>query len=210
MTDRQSTHPLLTVATLAVLLAGCDGGGRPAAAPAPEAERPPTSVEATTADTSPTAAAGAYEFYLLTRKGEPVDDPRIVSTMEEHPCGPVDLVRVSSIPMNDPVFVPQYVVEFEPGGKEIAKWGIPNEADVVALDGQRLQFQVDADRFSVATDGSLQKLADSGPAKDFRTKEAMFECPALPTFPESGAAQCFRVQDAAGKQRLVALEGVCS
>lgn len=166
-----------------------------------------------TTSTSPkiaTAAGIEYEFPLLTRKAEPVSDPRIVSTDQEHPCGPLDTVRVSAIPMDDPVFMPAYVVELDAQGKELGKWGIPVEAEVIGLDGRRLQFQAGTDRFWVDPQGALEKVAGSTPGEDLRTSEGMFDCPALPTFAESDAAQCFRVKDAAGAERRIAMEGTCS
>ena len=191
-------------AAIAIALAGCSEPATTVPEAVPASPATTASAPATTPEPGP-----EYEFYLLPREGAAPGDPRIVST-QEHPCGAIDLVRVPSIPMNDPVFVPQFVVEFDAAGNETGKWGIPNEAEVTALDGQRLQFQVDAGRFWVTPDGALEKLADAGKANDVRTQEGMFDCPALPTFANSGAEQCFRVSDAAGSERRIAMEGVCS
>ena len=185
-----------------------DAAPPPPAAVAPPAAPPPPAT-ASPAD-APAAPSTEYDFLLLTRKGEPVVDPRIVSTDSEHPCGPIDTVRVAAMPMDDAVFAPAYVVEFDAQGREIGKWGIPVEAEVVGLDGRRLQFQAPAGRFWVAPDGTLEKIADAAPATDVRTTEGMFDCPALPTFTPSGAEQCFRVKDVGGAERRIAMEGVCS
>lgn len=208
MRDRRLMIHALAATAMTVFLASC-GNSEQAVPPAtPEAAQ---AREAVPADIPPATAAPEYEFYLLTREGKAVEDPRIVSTMEEHPCGPIDLVRVSSIPMDDPVFMPQYVVEFDAAGKEVNKWGVANEAKVIALHGQRLQFQVDdADRFWVTTDGALEKVADNSREDDIRTMDNMVDCPKLPTFAKSGAEQCFRVMDQDAKVRLIAVEPVCS
>lgn len=191
-----------------LLLAACSQGETEPTTTA----SPPEPVQAQPAASAPPppAAATQYEFYLLTRKGQPVEDPRIVSTQQDHPCGPIDLVRVPAIPMNDAVFMPSFVVEFDAAGKETGKWGIPNEAEVTEVDGQRLQFQVESGRFWVDRNGALEKLADTVSAADIRTSEGMFDCPDLPTFSASEAEQCFRVRDAAGQERMIAMEGVCS
>lgn len=204
--------PMATLAVACLALAACsrNGGDTAPASTAQDSATTSAAPAATAAPTATDAPAAQYEFYLLTRKGEPVEDPRIVSTQQDHPCGPIDLVRVPAIPMDDPVFVPAFVVEFDAGGKETGKWGVPSEAEVTALDGQRLQFQVDNDRFWVTPDGSLERVGDAARAQDVRTSEGMFECPELPTFSASGAEQCFRVHDAGGRQRLIAMEGVCS
>lgn len=203
----------ITLITACLALSACAGSGtepaavEPANAAAQAQSDAPEPVQASGPAAAP--ALPQYDFYLLTRKGEPVKDPRIVST-SEHPCGPIDLVRVPSIPMDDPVFKPSFVVEFDAAGKEIGKWGIPNEAEVTALDAQRLQFQVETGRFWVTAGGELEKLDDPARAEDLRTSEGMFHCPKLPTFAESGAEQCFKVKDAAGQERRIAMEGVCS
>ena len=204
-------HPLTLLAIACVALAGCNRSSGDAVPAAPEpAAVPAAPPAAAAAQATAHAPAPQYDFYLLPRKGEPVEDPRIVSTQQDHPCGPIDLVRVAAIPLDDPVFMPAFVVEFDGAGNEIGKWGIPSEAEVVALDGQRLQFQVETGRFWVSPDGSLQKLDGATHAADLRRSEGMFECPKLPTFAASGAEQCFRVKDAVGRERLIAMEGVCS
>lgn len=200
---------IATLAAASVALAACTRNAPEPAAPAAHSGPAATAP----APAQPPAAAAEptqYEFYLLTRRGEPVTDPRIVSTLQDHPCGPIDLVRVPSIPMDDPVFMPAFVVEFDAQGQETGKWGVPSEAEVTALDGQRLQFQVESGRFWVTPDGSLQRVDGTAPAPDIRTSEGMFECPTLPTFSASGAEQCFKVKDAAGAERRIAMEGVCS
>lgn len=199
------------IATCLALSACARTGTEPTAVePAKEGAQAQAAAPAPTPEPATAPTLPQYDFYLLTRKGEPVKDPRIVSTQQAHPCGPIDLVRVSSIPMDDPVFMPSFVVEFDAGGMEIGKWGVPSEAEVTALDGQRLQFQVESGRYWVTTGGELQKLDDPARADDIRTSEGMFDCPKLPTFAESGAEQCFKVNDAAGKERRIAMEGVCS
>lgn len=219
---KRVTNPLATGLTACLLLSACSGtatNAAPAATDSAQAAEPAqpgdANAVATPSDTpSPASAsstdAAEYDFALLTRAGAAVDDPRIVSTDRDHPCGPRDTVRVAAIPMDDPVFMPAYVVEFHDAGKELAKWGIPVEAEVVGLDGQRLQFQAPAGRFWVTPQGGLEKAGESAPARDLRTSESMFDCPNLPTFAESGAEQCFRVEDATGTGRRIALEGACS
>ncbi len=207
----------LAAGLIALALTACSRPAADEATVAPTdagAEALPAQADGAAPPATPSAPSDAtraeYEFALLTRRGEAVSDPRIVSTDQDHPCGPLDTVRVASIPMDDPVFMPAYVVEFDDQGRELAKWGIPVEAEVVGLDGQRLQFESRAGRFWVTPQGALEKVDASAPAQDLRTSEGMFECPKLPTFAESGAEQCFRVADAAGATRRIAMEGSCS
>lgn len=196
---------------LALSLAAC---GKPAADATHSSAQPQPGVQPQAAPAAPATpaaeAAPRYDFPLLARPGAPTDDPRIVSTDQDHPCGPVDTVRVAAMPVDDSVFRPLPVVEFDAAGKELQAWGIPNDAEVVALDGARLQFQAEAGRFWVDTRGTLEKVDATPPATDLRTQDGMFDCPALPTFKDSGAEQCFRVNDAAGTQRRIAMEGNCS
>ncbi len=214
-TDLAGAHAWSGMTRTAVALATCialSGCARPAADAAPVTTSPATDAPAGAARpaTDTAAAAATYDFLLLPRGGKPVQDPRVVETIADHPCGPIGLVRVASIPLDDPVFMPAFVVEFDAAGKELGKWGIPSEAEVNALDGSRLQFETDAGSFWVSPDGALEKTEAVPDAATFRTAENMFDCPALPTFAEPGALQCFRVRDAAGAERRIAMEGSCN
>ncbi len=200
----------LTALAFCAALAACMRPAADAADATANAKPEPAAADAPMAPSAaPAIEPAAYEFYLLPRDGKAVKDPRIVST-QEHPCGPIDLVRVSSIPMNDPVFVPYFVVEFDGNGKEIAKWGVPSDVRVTALEGDRLKFETDTASFWVTPDGVLEKSEAAPNGKSITTTETMFDCPALPTFADSGAEQCFRVKDGGGAERRIAKESVCS
>lgn len=150
-----------------------------------------------------------FRFGLNNR--EAVDDPRIVRT-EPSPCGDLAVANVSSIPLDDPVLAADPVVEFDHAGKVLNQWAKPNEAEVLALDGARLKFGVGSRAYWTDPTGAFESAgaAASGAAADFIPGDGMFACPALSAFPEHGSQQCFRVRDTAGRQRLIALEGVCS
>lgn len=156
--------------------------------------------------------AKVFEFTFGFRNGTQAEDPRIVRT-EDSPCGDLPVARVGAIPMNDKVLVADPVVEFDAAGKEIAHWGKPNGAEVIALDGGRLQFLANGKVYWTDPAGRIHETG-AAPAlanSEFLRGDSMFPCPALPTFPSAeGSQQCFRVRDAAGKQRQIALEGICS
>lgn len=177
----------------------------------PEVEPAPPKVESAPAATARPAPDAAHVFTFMTRSEDVPADPRILRT-QDSPCGPLVQARVADMPLNDPVLLADLVVEFTSGGSELQRWGKPNEAELVGLDGERLLFAAGAERYWTTPDGDIGRLGaiNSGEGTDILTQQAMFACPALPGFGDSDSVQCFRIGDAAGQTRLIALEGVCS
>lgn len=180
--------------------------------PVPPAVEPaPSKIESTPAAAIPQVPAETHVFTFMTQSDEVPADPRILR-VEESPCGPLVEARVANMPLNDPALLADLVVEFKPDGSELQRWGKPNEAELVGLEGERLLFAVGAERYWTTPDGGIGRLGavKSGEGTELLTQQAMFACPALPGFGNSESVQCFRIGDAAGQTRLIALEGVCS
>lgn len=180
--------------------------------PVPPAVEPaPSKIESTPAAAIPQVPAETHVFTFMTLSDDVPADPRILR-VEESPCGPLVEARVANMPLNDPALLADLVVEFKPDGSELQRWGKPNEADIVGMDGQRLLFATPHGNYWTTPDGRIGSLdaAGSSEGSDILTDQALFACPALPSFRDSDSEQCFRVRDAAGQSRLIALEGVCS
>ncbi|WP_394541284.1 hypothetical protein PRJ39_12970 [Lysobacter enzymogenes] len=185
----------------------------PAAAPSPAPAAP--AVSATTAAPAPIAAAATatppYRFAFAAKHDKRSKDPRVVDWGEDG-CGSYPVAEVESIPLHDAWLLPDWVVEFDDQGREIARWGRPMAAELVALDGPRLRFRVDGHgqkgEFATDADGALQPLSASGGSLYANARQ--IECPRLPTFAESDYAQCFVVKDAAGAERRLAWEAPCT
>lgn len=194
--------------SLIVVLLACNACSDPTPTAVEPASPKP---ESTPAATIPQAQAAAHVFTFMTLSDEVPNDPRILR-VEESPCGPLVEARVANMPLNDPALLADLVVEFKPDGSELQRWGKPTEAELVGLEGERLLFAVGAELNWTTPDGGIGRLGavKSGEATERLTQQAMFACPALPGFGNSESVQCFRIGDAAGQTRLIALEGVCS
>lgn len=203
-----------------LLLAAC--GPREAAQPAaPATATSPTPAPATHSAPAPAASTPAqaaadpakppYRFAFATKGDKRNKDPRVVDWGEDG-CGPYPVAEVETIPLHDAWLLPDWVVEFDDKGREIARWGRPMAAELVGLDGPRLRFRVDGHgqtgEFATDADGALQPLSASGASLYASARQ--IECPRLPTFAESDYAQCFVVKDAAGAERRLAWEAPCT
>lgn len=199
--------PLLIACIAALALTACEpskDASTPAPAPAPTATVPPP---APPAETPAPVVAPSHEFAFTFQGKEGVQDPRILR-FEDGPCGSTPVAKVATIPLTDANLLPDFVVEFDAAGKEIKRWGKPYEAEVIGLDGDRLQFRTsDDDAFWTDTTGAIGTL-DSAPAAALEAP--LIDCPALPTFAKSEYEQCYDIAGTDGPRRTLAWEGVCS
>lgn len=180
-------------------------------APAPAAHSAPAPAASTPAQAAADPAKPPYRFAFATKGDKRTKDPRVVDWGEDG-CGPYPVAEVETIPLHDAWLLPDWVVEFDDKGREIARWGRPMAAELVGLDGPRLRFRVDGHgqtgEFATDADGALQPLGASGASLYASARQ--IECPRLPTFAESDYAQCFVVKDAAGAERRLAWEAPCT
>ncbi len=198
--------PLLMACMAALALTACEpskDASTPAVAPVPTAPvHAPAPVQAPAPAPAPT-----YEFAFTFQGAEGSTDPRILR-YEGGPCGDSPVAKVATIPLDDPVLLPDFVVEFDAAGKEIKRWGKPYEAEVIGLDGDRLQFRTSDDRaFWTDTTGAIGTLASAPTAA---LDAPLIDCPTLPTFAESEYEQCYDIGGTGGPRRTLAWEGVCS
>lgn len=181
------------------------------APPTPASAEPPaTTVPTPTATTSPAMPAQSFEFVFSSQSADEAKDPRILG-WEDSPCGMGPRARVERMPIDDPVLLPDWVVEFDETGKERRRWGMPYEAAVLGLDGNLLRFRVHGYAHAFWTDpqgriGTLAGGADALPELQAPT----IDCPSLPTFTESSYLYCSLVTDTTQRQRRLAWEGPCT
>lgn len=175
-------------------------------------EMPQAAAASPSAPTSANASTHAptFDFVFSTRRGEDAKDPRILS-WEDSPCGVGPLARVDRMPIDDPVLLPDRVVEFDDGGKERKRWGKPYEAEVLGLEGDRLMFRVHGHAHAYWTDpqGRIGTLAGDAGARPER-QAPIVDCPALPSFGESAYLYCSAIVDDAQRTRRLAWEGPCT
>lgn len=223
------TPARLLPALLTAALAACSAAQAPqpaASAPtAPAAAAPATAVPAE----APTNAAAPAEAplappgtvkhaladgeYLLPFTIAPelaeTRDPRVLQ-WSEHPCGATPYARVRALPLDDKLLIADDVVEIDDAGRELRRWRKPFEAEVVAIDGERLRLR--------SLDGNgVEQLLWTDPAGTLAPAQVaaeaeprLFDCPTLKAFVGSDFVQCLEYADAGGAKRKLAYEGVCT
>lgn len=216
---------ILAVCCLAALTAACSKTPETPAAQTPAVQAPPAQAPAASkpapAPATQTAAVSKVQYLLpftsQAEQGAP-EDPRIVR-WTDGPCGATPFARVASIPLDDKSLLADYVVEFDPAGRELRRWGKPYEAEVLAVEGEWLRVAVnDLDgkphELRIDLAGRIEPIADPAQAQPktqaLSERSKMIDCPKLPTFAESDYEQCYDVTDAAGAHRRLAYEGVCA
>jgi hypothetical protein len=210
----------IRLALLVLVLAACTRGtdtppAATATTPAPAADTPRAAAAAPAvaqAPAPPPAAVPVAETFTLrfTAKDEAAaeHDPRIVR-WEDGPCGATPVAKVTRIPLDDAVLLPDAVVEFDAAGKELRRWGRPYEASVIGLDGDRLLFRADDDTAFWTDDAGTLGRSDAA-GDDLAAGAPALDCPTLPSFAGSDYLQCFDVTDRAGRHRRLAWEGPCT
>lgn len=198
--------------TLCLLLAACKGGSQPdAATPAATPPAPAAGTSAPAPQPKADANKAVYQFAFATKTEEDTKDPRVVDWGQDG-CGPYPIAKVDSIPLNDAWLQPDHVVEFDAKGQELTRWGKPMGAELIGLDGAKLQFRVD-DKFqkgAFATDASGAITPIQSRAASLYDTAKPVDCPKLPTFAGSDYLQCYLVKDAANTERRLAWEGPCT
>jgi hypothetical protein len=217
-------HPRPGVVALvlsALLLAACEREDAtatttaptpPANAPAPlqPASSDPPATAATIATTTSATPTATFEFVFSSQSTEEAKDPRIQS-WEDSPCGMGPRAKVDHMPIDDPVLLPDWVVEFDATGRERKRWGKPYEAEIIGLEGNLLKFRVHGHAQAYWTDpeGRIGTLAgDTQAFPELQT--APLDCPTLPTFETSAYLFCWTVVDEAQRKRTLAWEGPCT
>lgn len=188
---------------------------KPAQAAAPSADER-AAAEAPIAPIAPPGsikhvlAAGEYLLpFTIDPKHENVRDPRVLQ-WSEHPCGATPYARVRAMPLDDGLLLADDVIEFGDGGKELRRWSKPFEAEVTAIDGERLRLRVldgnGAEQVLWTDPAGALAAAQNAVAAEPR----LLDCPSLKAFADSDYLQCYEYVDAGGGKRKLAYEGVCT
>lgn len=211
------SNPLMLMLCAGIALGACSRQQDPPSAAAPVPVEAPAPAPAATSEATPPSSSttstpttpATYEFAFTAQGDTAGKDPRVVR-WEGGPCGESPVARIETMPIDDKALLPDFVVEYDAAGKEIKRWGKPYEAEVIALDGDRLQFRTDASHaYWTDPTGAIGAL-EAGDAPPPALDAPLLDCPALPSFAESEYEQCYDVADAAGQRRKLAWEGVCS
>lgn len=154
-----------------------------------------------------------FAFEPRSEKAGP-SDARIVGT-QPSPCGTVLVARVGAIPLDDPQLRPDWIVESDAAGQTLRKWGVPYEALLVGIKGERVQFRTDTGTYWTDAAGEVEqadaKGIDAGGERPASMVDAgsKVECPGGLEGGSEGW-QCAEVRDGDGGPRRLAVETVCS
>lgn len=195
---------LLVICSATFVLAACEPSKDPStSAPAPA----PAPVAAATVTDEAPAPATNYEFAFTLQGDQASQDPRILR-FEDGPCGKTPIAKVATMPLTDAALLPDFVVEFDAGGKETSRWGKPYEAVVIGLDGDRLQFRTGNDQAFWTDPTGAVGVLDAAPVAELDAP--LIDCPALPTFAKSEYEQCYSIGGTDDRKRTLAWEGACT
>jgi hypothetical protein len=141
-------------------------------------------------------------------------DPRVVGIYNHHACdSKVAIVRVDRMPAPAKRQSPigsELVVEIDKSGKIIRRWGMPVDAVVAAVVGDRVIVALSAagkQALSVSSSGALALTPIPGPTSFIQQTQ----CPAIKAFGESAYVRCFEFQDLnSAEVRKIAYQGPCT
>jgi len=142
-------------------------------------------------------------------------DSRVVRIYEHLACsGKVALIRVDRMPAPQPkaTLELELVVELAHGDKVVRRWGMPVDAVVAAVSGDRIivpasEASVGAKAFSISTTGAIGRTTVPNKA-DFGKS---IECPHIKEFGDSAYLRCFEFRDLASSQlRRIAYQAPCT
>lgn len=202
--------------SLCALLGACSAEApATAAATAQAAPVAPAQDAAMPASATPAAAATSHRFAFNERSATPGASGVEIVGAEPTPCGPVLIARVDRIPLDDPRVAPDRVVEFDAAGQQVRSWGVPYEAVVTAVDGERVQFRTDTGTYWTDAAGTVEQADANGIDPGAPRPPTLVDAGAAVECPSTVAAkyadmQCAAVRDVAGQERRLAVETVCS
>jgi hypothetical protein len=180
--------PLLLLAALA----GC--------APEPQAPAPK----------APAAAATLHAFTFFVSDLQ-ARDPRVVDIIQSD-CGMVAVTHVSAIPLDDPLILPDLVVQYDEAGAEVRRWAKSYSSQILAISGDQMFFGAspggDAGPFRTTPAGDVTVAVPL--ATNLEANATYVACPAsLQSFPDISLVSCYRTTDVAGRPINLAWEAGC-
>jgi hypothetical protein len=150
----------------------------------------------------------SLEFWL---RGDtlPVDTTGLA--FSEHPCGMTVTETVRSIAQRSPASEPELVLELDSVGREIRRWAVPVDAEIIGVQGEELLMPL-------WLPGSQSVSLAVMPSGAFRVlpimpddPRVMFECPAIREFAGSGFLACWKLSDARTREpRRLAYQMPCT
>ena len=160
----------------------------------------------------PAAAAPAplhaFAFFVSDLQAR---DPRIADIIQSD-CGMVAIARVPAIPLDDPLILPDVVVQYDDAGAEVQRWAKSYSSQILAISGNEMYFGAspggDAGPFRTTPAGDVTVAVPL--ASNLEDDARFVACPAsLPSFADMALVSCYETADVAGRPLKLAWEAGC-
>lgn len=150
----------------------------------------------------------AFAFFVSDLQAR---DPRVVEIIQSD-CGMVAVARVPGIPIDDPLILPDLVVQYDDAGAEVQRWAKSYSSQILAISGKDLFFGAspggDAGPFRTTPAGDVTLAVPL--ATNLEDNASFVACPAsLPSFADMSLVSCYRTTDVAGRPLNLAWEAGC-
>ena len=150
----------------------------------------------------------AFAFFVSDLQAR---DARIADLVEAD-CGLVAIARVPSIPLDDPLILPDVVVQYDADGAELRRWSKSFSSEILAVSGDDLYFGSspggDAGPFRTTPTGAVELAVPL--AANLEASARYVACPAsLPSFSDMSLVSCYETADVAGRPLRLAWEAGC-
>jgi hypothetical protein len=138
-------------------------------------------------------------------------DPRIAEIIQSD-CGMVAIARVPAIPIDDPLILPDLVVQYDEAGGEVHRWAKSYSSQILAISGNEMFFGAspggDAGPFRTTPAGDITVAVPL--ASNLEANASFVECPAsLAAFADMSLVSCYETTDVAGRKINLAWEAGC-
>jgi hypothetical protein len=212
---------IVAISLLSLCLAACKEHS--ASSPSVAAELKPEIVAVApvaVSDIENTEDTEVFTFAFTTTDEVKAEADARFAGWEDSPCGPSPLMKLSDMPLQDEVVIPDFVIEFDNAGKEINRWGKPYNSSIIDLKADHISFtglNTNGEIVTYSTDshGNIKRLTDNSTdtSKSNISNGKSIQCPVLedPFGKDSAYLQCIEVIDPSNnKTRKIAFESACT
>ncbi len=157
---------------------------------------------------APIAPLHTFSFFVSDLQAR---DARIADYLQGD-CGMVAIARVSRIPIDDALILPDLVVQYDEAGGELRRWAKSFSSEILAISGDDLFFGAspggDAGPFRTTPTGEVAVAVPL--ASNLEANARYVACPdSLHGFHDMSLVNCYQTTDVAGRPLNLAWEAGC-
>jgi hypothetical protein len=150
----------------------------------------------------------AFAFFVNDLQAR---DPRVVDIIQSD-CGMVAIARVPAIPVDDPLILPDLVLQYDEAGAEVRRWSKSYSSQILAISGDQMFFGAspggDAGPFRTTPAGDVTVAVPL--ATNLEDNASFVTCPeSLAGFADMSLVSCYQTTDVAGRTLYLAWEAGC-